>query len=258
MLKRKLLLTSYVWVTLISHCLTQVTVDFSASVTRSCVSTQVVFTNLSTSTAGSIVDLEWDLAGIYANKQSPSIIFTDPGGYDICLIASDEFGNSDTLCREDYVIIWEKPKANFVSDFASGCSPLDVVFTNTSTSNNGEILEATWDVGGSMNLAILENVDSMLHSQYIAPGLYSASLFITDDKGCSATMVKSKAVEVLQNPVFDYSFEVISGCELPWEVKFSNNSPDSRTTYEWDFGNGETFTGTNPPLIVYDLSLIHI
>lgn len=252
MLKRKLLLTSYVWVTLISHCLTQVTVDFSASVTRSCVSTQVVFTNLSTSTAGSIVDLEWDLAGIYANKQSPSIIFTDPGGYDICLIASDEFGNSDTLCREDYVIIWEKPKANFVSDFASGCSPLDVVFTNTSTSNNGEILEATWDVGGSMNLAILENVDSMLHSQYIAPGLYSASLFIADDKGCSATMVKSKAVEVLQNPVFDYSFEVISGCELPWEVKFSNNSPDSRTTYEWDFGNGETFTGTNPPLIVYD------
>ena len=44
----------------------QVSVDFNASITRSCVSTQVVFTNLSTSTAGTIVDLEWDLAGIFA------------------------------------------------------------------------------------------------------------------------------------------------------------------------------------------------
>lgn len=189
------------WIALISHCITQVTADFSASVTRSCVSTQVVFTNLSTSTAGNVVDLEWDLAGIYANKQSPSIIFANPGGYDICLIASDEFGNSDTLCREDYVIIWEKPTANFVNDLGFGCSPLDVVFTNTSTSNNGQIVEAIWDIGGSTNLTILENVDSMLQSTYITPGLYSASLLITDDKGCSATIVKSKAVEVLQNPL---------------------------------------------------------
>lgn len=249
---KKILFVALLLTSLISQGLTQVSVDFTASITRSCVSTQVIFTNLSTSTAGTIVDLEWDLAGIYANKQSPSRIFSEPGSYEICLSATDDQGNSNTLCREEYIIIWEKPIANFISDPLSGCSPLEVTFTNTSTSANGEIAEAIWDVGGSTNLVILEDIDSVIQSTYVLPGLYSSSLFIKDDKGCTATVVKADAVTVFPKPTINYTFEVVSGCELPWEVQFNNINPDPGTTYEWDFGNGENFAGANPPVITYD------
>ena len=249
---KKTFLTAILLTVLIFQGFTQVTVDFSASVTRSCVSTPVVFTNLSSSTEGNIVDLEWDLAGIYANKDNPSTIFTDPGSYDICLIATDELGNTDTLCREGFVIIWEKPIANFINDPQSGCTPLEVDFSNTSSSANGEISEAIWDVGGSTNLVILDNPDSLLQSTYVTPGLYSASLFIRDDKGCTATVVRSNAITVFPKPIIDYTFEVISGCDLPWEVQFTNLNSDSETIYNWDFGNGETYVGANPPLVVYD------
>ncbi len=230
----------------------QVTADFSASVTRSCVSTQVQFTDLSSSSNGDIVDWEWDLNGIFANKKNPSIIFTDPGGYDICLIAIDIEGNRDTLCKEDYVIIWEKPVASFIADEPVGCSPHEVTFTSTSTSLNGSITEAIWDVGGSTNLVILDDIDSMITSTYISPGTYGASLLIKDDKGCTASVNVGEAVTVYPKPSIDYSFEVISGCELPWEVSFTNLMPDPNTNYSWDFGNGQTFDGPNPPIITYD------
>ena len=248
----KILFTTLLIATLISQGLTQVSVDFSASITRSCVSTQVSFANLSSSSAGDIVALEWDLAGTFANKENPSRIFTNPGSYDICLTATDEAGNVNTLCKEGFIIIWEKPNAKFASDPLSGCSPLEVTFTNTSTSANGELTQAIWDVGGSTNLVILDNADSILQSTYVTPGMYSASLFIKDDKGCTATIVKNNAVTVFPKPTIDYTFNVISGCELPWEVQFKNINPDAQTTYSWDFGNGETFDGPNPPVITYD------
>ena len=230
----------------------QVTANFSASITRSCVSTQVQFTDLSSSTNGAIIDWEWDLNGVFANKKNPSIIFTNPGGYDICLIAIDIDGNRDTLCKEDYVIIWEKPVASFTADIPNGCSPHQVTFTNTSTSLNGSIAEVIWDVGGSTNLVILDEADSMITSTYVSSGTYAASLLIKDDKGCTASVNVGEAVTVFPKPVIDYSFEVISGCDLPWEVNFSNILPDESTTYSWDFGNGQSYEGDNPPIITYD------
>lgn len=232
--------------------LAQVTADFSSSITRSCVSTPVQFTDLSSSSEGEIVEWEWDLNGVFANKKNPSIIFTEPGGYDICLIATDSQGNKDTLCKEDYVIIWEKPVASFVVDIPTGCSPHEAVFTSTSTSLNGDIIEAIWDVGGSSNLVILDDIDSMITSTYVTPGSYAASLLIKDDKGCTANVNVGEAVTVFAKPSIEYSFEVISGCELPWEVSFSNLFPDANTNYTWDFGNGQTFEGPNPPNIIYD------
>jgi len=256
-LTNKLLYLTLLLACAVSHTtMAQVTADFTASITRSCVSTQVQFSDLSTSASSDIVAWEWDLNGISANKENPSTIFTEPGGYDICLIAIDAAGSRDTLCREDFVIIWEKPVAAFTNDFNTGCTPHEVTFTNTSTSANGNIVEAIWDVGGSTNLVILEEVDSMIKSTYVTPGVYGASLFVRDDKGCTASVNSSEAVTVLPIPTIDYTFEVISGCELPWEIQFTNLEPDASTTYNWDFGNGDTFSGPNPPLITYDTALV--
>lgn len=232
------------------QCLAQIDVDFTVPTSEACNSLQVTFTDLSSSTDGQIINWQWDLGGTIANKQNPSIIFNEVGLYDICLTVTDDEGATETLCKEEFIKIFANPIADFTVDPASGCSPLVTYFTNTSISPNGDIAELVWDIGGSTNLAILSNQDSILSSTYTSPGTYNSSLFITDEKGCTDIKIVAEAVTVNPLPIADISYEVISGCDLPWEVSFYNNTEDN-TSYIWDFGNGETFEGPNPPNVIY-------
>lgn len=230
----------------------QVTVEFSAPVTEGCGNLQASFVDQSTSSAGNIVQWSWTLGPNTSNIQNPSAIFNQVGAYEICLTATDSQGNSNTLCKPNYINIYEDPVADFVRSPISGCTPLEVSFTNTSTSPNGSLSQLVWDIGGTTNLAIVNDEDSIITTIYNSVGNYKATLFITDEKGCTDTKIINNAVEALPGPSLDLGIEILSGCELPWEVSFSNNNPDPLTTYYWSFGNGQTFNGQQPNNIFYE------
>jgi len=117
----------------------QITVDFEGDNTEGCGSLQVNYTDLSTSTAGDIVEWLWDIGGITSTNESPSRIYGTPGEYTICLTVTDSEGNSDMICKDNYIKVYENPTAVFSVSADSGCTPLDIEFFDLSLSPNGSI-----------------------------------------------------------------------------------------------------------------------
>lgn len=230
----------------------QVTADFNISETEACGSLQVNFYDQSLVSSGSIVSWEWDLGGDKAFNQNPGKIFTDAGEYTICLTVTDNSGNTDQICKENIIKIYELPKADFTFNKSEGCAPLDIDIKDLSSTVNGEIVKWIWDLGGSAN--VLETTDALedISTTFDVAGLYSMSLTIEDEKGCINTIQKKDIIDVSEGTILDIDYEILTSCSFPWRVQFNNLSPDPEVKYVWDFGNGDTFDGAFPPEVEYN------
>jgi gliding motility-associated-like protein len=230
----------------------QVKADFIFDKNEGCGTLAVSFTDKSTSGAGNIVEWQWDLGGVFSAKQNPGIIFNTPGEYTICLTIKTSNGSSSQTCKEKVIKIYENPIADFGVDIFEGCSPVEVTYQNLSKSKNGSIVSWLWDIGGSAN--IISTTDSLLEifTTYNTEGNYTSTLSIVDEKGCTTTSTKPNLVKITSPPKVILSYEYLSACDLPWDVKIDNIDPDPAATYQWDFGNGQTYTGANPPIVKYN------
>src|SRR5690606_22447108 len=65
--------------------------------------------------------------------------------------------------------------------------------------------------------------------------------------GCSDNTTQNLTINPLPTPTFTATNT--TGC-APLSVSFTNTSGPG-TTFQWDFGNGSTFTGQNPPAQTY-------
>ena len=243
----------YAIVTILLGCISlnaQINADFSSSNLEACGSLQTTFFDQSTSNL-SIINWSWDLGGNTSSKQNPGAIFTESGMYTICLTVEDVDGNTDTECKENYVNILPNPVADFVSDITEGCAPITVNYTDLSSSENGQIVSWLWDIGGSTGVVNTQDPNLDISSSYSSGGNYTASLIVEDVEGCTHTKTISNFVNVFQIPTPDIGFDLLSSCQLPWEIQFLNNNADPTVTYSWDFGNGTTSEGPNPPSVSY-------
>ncbi len=137
-------------------------------------------------------------------------------------------------------------QANFTADKTSGCSPLTISFTNTSTGFSNATTYS-WDFGNT-NSSILENPGTT----YNDAGNYTVILTVSDG---SKRSTKTIQVTVYKKPVADFSIDVTQGC-APLEVTFTSNSQPgdgSISTYTWDFGDGIAQTGTSPQVHTYTI-----
>src|SRR3954454_6289260 len=126
---------------------------------------------------------------------------------------------------------------DFTATPTSGCSPLAVLFTNTSTgfSDNATYL---WDFGNGNTSSIKDSTGA----QYKDERVYTVTLTIKD-KG--QTYTKSTTITVYKKPVVDFSVNTVKGC-APLPVTFTSNSTPGDGTianYFWDFGDGATNSG---------------
>jgi len=247
---QKILTIVFFW-SFFSSGFAQVTVDFSVNETEGCEVLQSNFIDQSISSAGNIVDWKWTLGSSSSSLQNPSAIFNTIGSFDICLTVEDALGNSETLCKENYVHVYPNPVAEFSFPTDELCTPADIIFTDLSTTQNNVITNWTWDIGGTSNIIQTTDPNQTISTTYENGGSYSLSLFITDEKGCQNIISKNEALTVRQSPTIDFSYQAESTCSLPFEVSFSNNNIENNTTYMWDFGNGQTFEGPTPPNITY-------
>lgn len=230
----------------------QVTADFSVNQSEACEILSADFFDQSLSTAGQIVDWQWTIGSITSTKQNPSTIFNEVGFYDVCLTVQDASGNEDTKCEEAFIKIYKNPTADFSVVDNGLCAPATIEFNDLSASDNGVISNWTWDLGGSTGVLNTSDPNQAVTSNYAAPGEYSISLLIEDEKGCSALESKSQFVEILRSPKPEFTATIISVCELPAIVEIDFTEDIAPATYSWDFGNGETYTGNNPPNVTYN------
>jgi PKD repeat protein len=131
----------------------------------------------------------------------------------------------------------DTPVADFSAVPQSGCVPLEVCFTDESANSPTSWL---WDFGDGSPPSAEQNP---CHT-YQNPGPYTVSLTATNNCG-EDTETKSGYITVAEPPVACFTGAPTSGC-APLEVCFTDCSTGDPTSWEWDFGDGETDAEQNP------------
>ncbi len=228
----------------------QVTANFSASETSGCGLVQSNFTDLSSSTSGVIDSWSWDFGSSVSTIQHPGNVFSVPGVYTICLTVSTTTGATDTHCKTDYISVFTLPQPDFDVSSNVGCAPLDVTFVDL-TSSASPIVNYIWGVGGTSGVIQDDGSLPSIENSYPVADTYSISLTIQDANGCTNSISKPGLINVLDNPVIEISPSNTFSCQAPMFVDFTNDNIQANTSYFWDFGNGQTFSGTTPNTIIY-------
>ncbi len=215
-----------------------------------CVPLKVDFTD----TIGNASSYEWNFG-----DGSPSITttdpeiahsFTKPGIFRVRLIAID---NSRCIPRDTaYKLIRvraDKVQLNFSEDKLLPCENLNFRFNNLSIPPIGAPFKDTsfvWDFGDN-SPKVKAGTSSVTHT-YKSPGSYTVKLILNDTSYCNYPDTISRTIRVAPN--VDARFLTpTTGC-APHRAPFNNISLAGEI-FEWDFGDGTTFTGSTPPPKLY-------
>ena len=250
---KKLLLVFFLCCINAFIALSQPIANFGSNLQTGCGAVQIIFLDSSAVSDAKIVSWKWDLGGVISDKHNPGRIFDKPGKYTICLTVTDDKNRSHQVCKEEYIIIYDKPQADFTIDKTSGCVPFTVNFTDLSKSTNGAIINWTWDIGGNTNVINTNDKTLPIQTTYETQGLKSATLTIKDDKGCESSVSKKDIIVVNAVPDVVLTKDYINTCELPWQVQLKNENVDVDAKYKWNLGNGTVFNGLQPPIGIFNI-----
>ncbi len=116
-----------------------------------------------------------------------------------------------------------------------GCEPLTVAFLNTSKYGR----KFFWDYGDG---SAIDTAKSPVHT-FTKKGKYMVKLSSIDSFSCNVSEFDSTEIEVLENPVADFSLET-KQCENLF--KFTNKSSNYKNPY-WTFGDSGTASTLENP-----------
>ena len=168
----------------------------------------------------------------FSSSANPSHTYQSPGVYTVTMIAYDNNGCADTISQP--VTIVTHPAASFISNVPP-CS-LTGTFTNSST---GNVVSYSWDFGDGDSSAQINPAHT-----YAQSGTYNVILSVTDNNGCTDTVMQTISPYVFSVADFGFSIDTCAA-----EVMFTNHSLNAASVL-WDFGDGST--GADPmPVHVY-------
>ncbi|WP_343637487.1 PKD domain-containing protein [Fluviicola sp.] len=186
------------------------------------------------------VSYNWNFGNSQTStQQNPAAVnYTTAGTYNVTLIATNSFGCKDTMI-----------KPIVISNFQAGITAPATACQNTpvSITDNSTVGANSWSwsfPGGSPASSTSQNNTVV----YSTPGTYTISLSAQNTGlGCSGSTTKQ--ITILPTPVPSFTANPTTGC-APQGVTFTNTSP-SGTNFQWNFGDGTTFNGQNPPVHNY-------
>ncbi len=214
--------------------------NFTSNITSGCSPIVVNFQDQST---GSPTAWSWDFGnGNTSSLQNPTATYFNPGTYTVRLTATNARG-SNTLTRTSYITVHEPPTVSFTGDVLSGCYPLRVQFSDMSTPGAGNTnVSWNWDFGNGQTSS-LQNPLAI----YTATGVYSVTLRVTNDKGCSRTFSRANYITVTDGVNVSFTHTQATVCSAPANITFTNTSTGPGTlSYLWLFGDGNTSAAPNP------------
>lgn len=186
----------------------------------------VQFTNFSTPGA----DVSWDFGdGNTAFGPNPLHTFIDTGVFKVIQRVTSGCGYDSTFT---YVTVLPAPDVSFTCT-PQICRGDTLQFTNTSADLAGTI----WSFGDGDTSLLYNPVHAWQNA-----GTFTVVLTgISAENGCPASF--SVPVNVLELPKIAFMPDKLDGC-TPLTVQFTNQSQGA-DYFEWDFGDGNTKTGTN-------------
>ena len=178
----------------------------------------------------------WDFGdGNGSNVFEPTHIFPGPGAYEVTLSAGNSTcGDTASFSTQVQITVEQAPVAAFQPMPASGCTPLPVLFSNTSTGGANTTYQWFFP-GGSPNTS----TDGAPIVNYDNPGAFDVTLIATNSAGAD-TLTIAGAVQVGAAPTAD--FDLVQD-NLSITLSSLSSNADS---YFWEFGDGNTSTVPNP------------
>ncbi len=226
-------------------------IDGVANDTAGCLPLKVDFTD----TVAVGKTYEWDFGDGTPTASGPvpeqSHVFTKAGNYRVRLISID---NERCISRDtSYVNI--KVRTDKATLSASGgklppCQSLVYRFVNNSVAPASRPFNDSsfvWDFGDNTPLVKTGKVN--IDHVFPAVGTYKVRLYLNDTAYCNAHDVQE--FTIVLSPLVKAGFSTPAlGC-LPYRAVLKNTSVAGQT-FRWNFGDGTTFTGPNPPSHLYN------
>lgn len=209
-----------------------------------CVGQPVNFEDNSTAGANS---WDWSFVGLgVSDQKNPTFTFNKAGTYTI-LLTSKNTNSGCTGNASKVITIEPTPKPSFSADVTKNCAPANVNFTNSSV--DGKTF--TWDFGDGKTFV---GVNPGAHT-YFVNGNYDVKLSMVSENGCVGDTIIKDYIKISDVEV-QFNSVKKGGCN-PLAIDFSNgsispNSSNPIVSWNWDFGNGQTFSGQNPPQQIYN------
>ena len=207
--------------------------NFTADQTVTCLESFVVsFTNWSG--GYNPLEFEWDFGdGTDPSTESyPVHTYSGINSYDVQLVVIDGNECSDTLLKEDYIVI-DSIVAEFELESDTICPNINVPVTNISTG----AANFRWNFGEGTIL-----YDEHPEFAYTDSGQYIISLYVSSVPECTDIYTDTVYVE---HVVAQFGSSPNYSCQVPFEVSYTNQS-DNAVSYEWHFGDGNESTEENP------------
>lgn len=188
-----------------------------------------------------------------SSQEDPVFTFNTPGNYAVTLTSQNTASGCSNSTVHNITIL-PAPTPNFTATPTTGCSPLPVSFTNTS----GAGTTFKWTFGDGTTFT---GPNPPTHT-YSGNGSYSVSLVMTGTNGCKDSITKPNLI-TLSDPVVQFTATPHNGCSpLPVQFSQSSISPDPVNdpivNWQWNFGDGTTFTGQTPPVHSYGVGVYDV
>lgn len=216
------------------------TANFNTTDTSVCKDNNVFFDGAASTV---ISKYTWNFGnGTNQSKTTDNIVYKYPKGgtYNVRLIVQDTAGCRDTLIRTNYVKVGGAD-VKIGATPTSGCNPLTVFFTDSSTAGAFPITTRKWEFGHGQDTTI---TGTTISHTYTTATNYNTKLTITDSKGCV-----SSATQVIQvtEPHPNFTISDTSVC-LGDTITFSNISTGYSGVLNctWQFGDGSTSSSFSP------------
>jgi PKD repeat protein len=227
-----LLTILFLFILIIPGCYKEPIASFKASSTSIILGESITFTN----TSQDMDRCEWLFGdGGQSTKTSPTYTYQAPGTFVVTLrVFSKKDIKADVTTASITVSVLE-PVASFTVSSTQVITGTQIVFTNTSQN----VYRCEWDFGDGTT----STATNPTHT-FSTPGTYDVNLRVY-----SAGDVKSdatyKTIEItVEEPVASFTMSS-SSISVGGSVTFTNTS-QNMDRCEWDFGDGETSTQTNP------------
>jgi gliding motility-associated-like protein len=183
------------------------------------------------------------------NRNTTYFIMNDTGFHRVLMISTLYSGSSaistfcfDTVAKQNYIFV-SKPIAGFKATPTLGCTPLVVIFTDTSHYNTGTTAATRNWAFGNTNTGT--STTSTISETYTKAGLYTVQFVATDANGCKDYLTKTDYIDA-RHPVAGFVANYTAACV--WQViSFTDNSTgSSNLKWRWHFGDGDSSTAQNP------------
>lgn len=209
------------------------------------------FENNSTTSVGSITNVEWDFAdGNTSLLSSPQNLYAADGGYQVKLVITATHSCKDSVDTQ-LVTVNPLPIADFTNPIE--CHNEGVQFTSASTVTSGNIANWEWHFGDNT----YDNAENPLHNYpvdtYPFLSTYDVYLKVTTNNGCIDDTVMQYTPHPLPRTVFAGENSCVN---IP--IQFTNLSqvvsPGAITSAIYNFGDGSVFVSVDNPIHTFTSS----